>query len=277
MNPSNKKLLGLRVVRVLYILSIVFLSVSLVGLILLPSKIDTSNTFAYLISLFNLIFAVMMIIAINRPKQIFFRVVLGFIFTDILISSVSVFVDQLAVYYVLSIIIDLLMLWYLIKIKSYFITGSIDIENPNIKRIDKRFVGGLVGIIILGFVGLMVFGGINGYREVKKDAEQRAQFITAFNGKTVDQGVDYCKSLSDQKDDCLVDLISLSEHVASGKMFKVSSTQLDVSICNSFDGENGKFFCYAVFNRCDLLTNGKLKDICPTAVESWQSSLNKKP
>ena len=283
MDTNKKKLpLGLRLLRVLTIIGGVFILFAIVGSIseVILSKLTADRfggsfeipyiNISYL--LFNLIYAIFVIIAIGRPSQFLFRISVGLMAVDIVALTVFSFIGyQSVIENILGIVINLWTLWYFFKLKSYFVTKSIDKDDTVIKKIDKKFATVFITLIIFAILIPALIGLLKEYKE----SSSVTQFLTAFKGKTAQEAIEYCSSLSsDQKDNCLLFLVSFSRGGEEVRKIIRDIDTIDISVCKLFDKEGMRMSCYAVMNRCDLVIDDKMHKLCEPASKAIQAKIN---
>jgi hypothetical protein len=224
--------------------------------------------------LFGIIYSVLTVIAINRPKPSTFKVLISVGIVDLVVSFVLLFTKQQSlVDSILGAVLSVCFLLYFLKFKKYFITGSIDVNDAKTKKIDKFFIKFFILIILL-FAGVVLNGIINGVKKGLEESTQKysdmTEFLTYFKGKTTQEGVDYCKTFtSSQKDSCLLYLIPLANSGTSTAILK-NATPLGANTCSLVDGESKKVTCYAITNRCDLISDSKSVRLCQTLSVKWQ-------
>jgi len=177
-----------------------------------------------------------------------------------------------------------LTMWYFIRLKNYFLTGSINREDIETKKINKRFWVVLIIVIVVGFAYTVVTGMITGSKLVA----DRIQITTELQGKGQAEAVTYCKTFDKSKADmCLLQFISFSiaKNTATTTTFvatttavnmatstastKKSSTttasvsSVDISICDAMSEDSSKDICYLYLRRCDLVSEKSLiKNVC---------------
>lgn len=255
----------------------VFILIALIGIIstiilssLATQRLGIPSEFPYLDLIyfsFNLIYSIIFIVCISRPRYSLFKISISFIIIDIIALIIFLFIGhQDIVANIISIIINLCILWYFMKLKTYFVTGQINKDDLGIKKIDKKFLTIFVILIILSFLVPFIIGLISGVQK----SSSMTQFLKEFQGKTGQQVVGYCISLpSDQKEECLIYLISISRGDKDFKILK-NSDPLDINTCELFDKEYGKVSCYAIMNRCELVKEEKMHNFCNLSAEKFQ-------
>jgi hypothetical protein len=282
MKPKNRLTLGLKLLQVLTIIAAILAIVGFVGVIAVSSSWGISGIITPLhigYEIFGVVFYILLFITIRRPGQSLYRVVMALLTIDLILSVVFIFIPyQTISSNIFSILIDAVVLWYFLKIKDYFVTGSIDRENLSIKKVDKHFVVIVVILLILGIIGPLVIGLGTGISKGISEGKQTVQLMKTLQGKTTDQALAYCQSLSaDQQNKCFIFIITLSNNpnlIGTSTPLLSDSRPLDVNTCSLMNGDKGKVTCYAVFNRCDLVSdNNKVQQICKLAAIQYQAKL----
>ncbi len=283
MNIVNKKLpLGLRLLRVVMIISVVIISLGIVGIIssiilssLSAERLGVPLSLPYidlLYYIFGLIYGIIFILCINRPRYGLYKVLSGLIILDIIASISFLFIGyQDFVINILGITISAIDFWYLWKIKTYFITGSIDKDDPKIKKIDKGFV--IVYVILLTL--LILIPNVIALNKSATIISNSFTYLKEFKGKTGQQAIDYCNGFSsEKKDQCLIYVVTLSSGDKENTVLKDTHT-IGVNTCQMISNESSRVACHAIINRCDVETDNKMQNLCKVYADKFLEDVNK--
>lgn len=270
MNNDKKKLpLGLRIIRIISILSI---PVCLITIWSSYSFIKTNSvTFIGIIDtiylFFSLFASIFIIYSIKYPRSVFYKTLITILLVDLLLGIPSLTTLNLdsVLLSIFSISFTVVAIWYLKNIKQYFVNGNVNIDDPVVKKVDKRFKLFFIIWIILIFVLpiiMIILSVLDGFNYARRSVE----YVKSFKGKDVEQSVKYCQSLGSDTDECLIFL--LGQEVATKK-------DINADFCALFTTETGKLSCYSVLQRCDLVTGGdKMKQACEITSLQFQQETN---
>lgn len=255
MSNSSKIPLGLRLIQAISVLSIILFMIIIVSTFVYHkinyfTFVGSTTTLSILSSL---AFSVFVIYCISHPSHLFYKILITILGISILLSLSKLVTSNFPSpsLYTLSILLNLSILWYLSKVKTYFTTGQIDIEDTTVKRADRFFKIFVILWFIAIFLLPLILGGIMATRSTNSillGLEREQVFAKNFEGKTFDQNIDYCKSLPSQSDECIIILII---HNVSIK------ETVDIKTCSLLSTNKTKYACYAVLQRCDLLNTGE--------------------
>lgn len=262
METKIKKPLGLRLLRVLYIIAGILIAIELVMSSLIPISSVESNSFSSLnfgYIFYNLIYSILLVVCISRPRSSLFKIAIGFMVVDVVASLIFIFIGYQSISAnILSIVINLLILWYFFKLKEYFISSIVDVTHSKTKSIDKKFIILLITIIILYILvniglGVLVF----------KDA---FNFASQFQGKTFEQNIEYCKTLKSPSNNmCIATLLGIAVE---------EKQTIDPKICSyisNSDTQEKNSACYNLIERCDLINDVNAKKSCEDYVRLQNS------
>lgn len=272
MKPKGKIPVGLKLLQVLLI--IVFI-LELIGVVITLTALGGEGRamffnpvfFAY--EIFSLVSYIVFLVAINRPSGKLYKAFVALLTIDI-IAGIAFIAASFGTPFshVFSIVIDALVLWFIMKIETYFATGSIDTENPSVKKLNNRFITALVVLIVLAFLIPVIWAAYSGVTAGVNRNREVAQFNAAFKGATTKAALDYCQTLSESEaNDCIIYLVALTRtaaHLGTSTPLLKDTVQLDVGTCSLMKGIGGVTACYAVFDRCDLATEENYRRACET-------------
>lgn len=266
-NMDNKKKipLGLRYIRAISILLIIALI-----MIVSMSQFFKINFFTFvgftetLTMFLSLAISVFTIYCINRPKPSLYKILIALLGIDILLNIPSFATLNFNFFYpnILSVLFILVFIWYITKVKTYFTTGQINVDDPVVKKADKRFKVFLILWFIFMFVIPLIISVVIDTQGKITFLKQSIEYAKNFQGKTFDQNTAYCQSQGSQSEECLINLIG--QEVGAKKTVSVDS-------CSVFTTDTGKLSCYSILQRCDLVTGGdNMKQICESASRKFQ-------
>ncbi len=145
--------LGLKWIKVLVIIFLAILLLGLPAALFLQSD-NPWSTVPILRMILAIVTPVLLLISIYKPGRMQYKLAIAFL------ALVAVFIIQRVIEHISDIplfvpifLMDLLFLWYIIKIEDYFIEGEIDTEDEYIQEIDKRF--NIIAIILLVLMVLL--------------------------------------------------------------------------------------------------------------------------
>ncbi len=267
METTRKIPVGLKVLRILTIIFGAFGLFGLIGTIVILCIAGTkigipvnvgANITAIIYTAFEVAYSVIIIIAISRPSTAKFNTVCVFMGIDTLASIVCLFIGyQSITANIVSILLNLITLWYFFKVKTYFTTGSIDTNAPSVKKANTIFLFGFVGVIVLSFIVSMVMGAF-----LLKNSIQR---LGQFEGKTVEQNMAYCRTLSGEAHDtCIIDLLGIASK---------ENQPANPSFCSEMNttDKNRLAACYTLVQRCDYITDADMQKSCVQTVQLLHS------
>lgn len=167
MDTNKKRLpLGLRYIRVLMIVSIIVFALILFSSFTLL-KINSFGLVEIVRALYlvlSILVSIFVLYAIKRPSEVLYKTVVALLVIDAILSLPDLItsnVNQL-VGNILSPLITLLIIWYFLKVKTYFVTGQIDIDDLAVKNADKKFKILFILWIIASFVVPVIVGVVSG-------------------------------------------------------------------------------------------------------------------
>ena len=230
---ANKKRLpfGLRLMRVVFFLSGIFYLFALL-INIYEGIYNEPENILYII--FNLIQCILIIVCISRPSYSLFKISVGSMVVNIIIIIFLSFKGYQIPQSSLTILYMLLNIWFFYKLKNYFISGLIDRDNPEIKRINKKFI-----ILFIIIWLLTVYLSVSNFL-----INNVAQIIN-----------DKCR-LDEKKDDCIINELVFYRTI--NRHFKI-----DPVICSYLSTGTDQeskirlLSCYALIERCDLVTETK--------------------
>jgi len=253
MEPKIITPYGLRVLRVLSILNILVVIATIFAFKLPASDLSALSSFltlwTYLSFALSIITSVLTVIAINKRSAKLYKPLFWLFILQILTLVGSSFTTDIEtiVSNITFVIPSLFFLWYWIKMKGYFLEQSFNPEDPAIKKTDKKVNPFLITWIILIVVGSIVAAGISTVGNVKN----AMNYLKEFEGKTFQEKLGFCQSQA-SPDECLI--IALSVETDKGNLI--------VENCNLMSKDETKIACYAMIDRCNVVTDEKLKTVC---------------
>ena len=246
---------GLKMIFWVAILLVLF---SLSGIVFMVSlQLVTPLAFGSIVfEMFSLIVLVILIIGILRPSSFKYNLIIKLLIFDIIVS-IGYYVWQFAsggfrvdvLIIVLMVIGYVLVLFYLLKIKDYFCNDKFNAVDGDMQRLDKKFKKLLGLLIVLIIIVPVLFGVVSSINNISTSM----YYLGEFENNSVEENVAFCSSLQDQMDKCLVAL------AAYGKNKEDYST---VDICELIQANENKYGCYYVLERCELIENKSLQDLC---------------
>lgn len=280
MNLKKKLPLGLRLMRVLIIIEVVLSVVILYYTLSKYSNLASSSGFnlmAYVYEVFmivfSLVYSAILMLSINRPRKSLYVTSVVLIPVNMLLSLIYIFIDTFEIIYVTTLLYDVLILWYVVRLRVYFKTGVIDKDEPATKKTNKIF---MVSFIVLAML-LIIELGISSFMVANnnlRDSGIIKQINANISGKSPQEALEYCKTVdATQKDVCVysVAFLSNSKVHAKYKILKENSQQLDPSTCQVVEGAVANISCYAALDGCDLLQDLSQHKLCNTAAEKFLS------
>ncbi len=269
---------GLKLIKVILILSIIFTALGLLSVIAagimtgiaqkvtglqMPVEIFGAAFFMGIIyAIFSIFLSIYVFRAIRKPTIGRYGVTQKLLIVDVLLSIAFIVLSYHGLYAnVFGIVISALMIWYFAQVKGYFTTGQIDRTEPRIKKANKTFI---ILMIIGILASILVPAAIASVSEVSQ-VKSTMEMVSVFKGKTIQDGVAYCGSLApDKKDNCYLYLVTMARDDNRSQIFS-DKGPVDPAVCSQMSTSGGKDSCYMLINRCDLVIDAKVRSVCQYA------------
>ncbi len=269
---------GLKLIKVLLVLSIIFTAIGILALaataimagiaqkamgIASPVNVlDIAFAIAVIYDIFSIFLAIYVFRAIRKPTISRYGVSQKLLAVDVILSVAFIFLGYQGLFAnIFSIITSGLTIWYFIQLKGYFATGQIDRAEPRVKKANKTFITLMIIGIVASILVPVVISSITEVSQVKSTVATMA----AFKGKTIEQGISYCDSLApNDKDRCYIQLIAAAENTGNKQVFSEKGPANPV-VCTHMSTDDGRNACYALLSRCDLVTNSRIQSLCQYA------------
>lgn len=258
MTSSSKIPYGLRALRILAVIYVVLYAVVYYGIKLLvavlPSMSSLFGGSTLIFMLLPVLLSVVTIITINTRNNVLYKVTLLLFLLAIVVNLLPLthFSLDNGILILLTEAPHIFFAWYLVTLKSYFTDRSVTSGDPGIKKADKAAKIFLI-IWIVVTLGLSVHSVITSRISSIAQRTAGAKYLQAFNGKSYKEKVGYCESLvNEDKDLCLY----LAFYDTKNK------DNITLDSCNLLAKQEYRLVCYGMINRCDVLTDQKLKDAC---------------
>lgn len=249
---------GLRALRVLSVIYLIFCIAIFYGIKLLvavlPSLSSLFGGSTILFLLLPVLLSIITIITVSTRNNILYKTTLALFILAILATLWPLinFSWSNVALIILTAAPHLFFAWYLITLNSYFANPNITSDDAGIKKADRAVKIFLI-IWVLTLIGFSAHSIITSKINSLAQRAAGVKYLEAFKGKSYKEKVAYCVSLvNEDKDLCLY----LAFYETKNK------DNITLDSCNLMTKQEYRLICYGMINRCDVLTDQKLKDAC---------------